>query len=174
MEEILDPEERRYSKNFTIRRARYDKLLVLMKDAGFKVENAEKLSSYIAVYITKKIIITYGRRIDKDRLIKGLGAIEPISQKLEPCEKDNVEVHVRLTESENKYLDDLCTYHYFIDENSKKKLYSRFLSAVIMDKWHKREESIRKANANGKASVESDLDNISLDPDTSNWLGERD
>ena len=166
---------RKYPKNFTLRKYVYQNLLKIMEDNGFKV-TSENESGLVAVFITKKIIVDYGKRINKDRLNKGLGALDPIPQRLQPGPKENVIVHVRLTEKENQYLDDLVKYHFFIDDENRKH-YSRFLASVILNKWHQREERVRKESGLNQKESDSEFDDfdlIDLEPNNEDWIGERD
>ena len=174
MSEVIDLNTRKNSKNFVINKGVYDKLLVIMEDNGFS-SSSENLNSRIAVFLTKKVIVDYGKRINKDRLNKKQGAVDPIPQRPQPLPKDKVILHVKLTDKENQYLEDLTAYHFFIDDNQR-KLYSRFIACVILDKWQKREDKIQKQE-NGIKKNESSFDefeNISLEPNTENWLGEKD
>ena len=170
-----DLDTRKYPKNFTLRKYVYEKLLTIMEDNGFKV-TPEKESGVVAVFITKKIIVDYGKRINQDRFLKGDGALDPIPQRLQPGPKENVIVHIRLTEKENQYLENLVKYHFFIDDNNVKH-YSKFLASVILDKWHKREEKLKKMSGEEEkkqTDVSDDLDDIDLEPNTENWVGRHD
>lgn len=105
-----------------------------------------------------------------------MGALDPIPQRLQPGPKENVVVHVRLTEKENQYLDDLVKYHFFIDDENRKH-YSRFLASVILNKWHQREERIRKESGLNQKESDSEFDDfdlIDLEPNNEDWLGEKD
>lgn len=175
LQKVNDLNERKYPKNFTLRKYVYEKLLTIMVDNGFKV-NKDNESGVVAVYITKKIIVDYGKRINQERFLRGEKALDPIPQRLQPGPKENVTVHIRLTEKENKYLDNLIEYHYFVD-NENKKHYSKFLTSVILDKWHKREERLKKVSGEDeKAQKDSfdELDDIDLEPNTENWVGRHD
>lgn len=177
LQKVNDLDTRKYPKNFTLRKYVYEKLLTIMEDNGFKI-TPEKESGLVAVFITKKIIVDYGKRINQDRLLKGEGALSPIPQRLQPGPKENVIVHVRLTEKENQYLENLVSYHYFIDNNNPKiKHYSKFLASVILDKWYMREEKLKKMSGEEEkkqTDVSDDLDDIDLEPNTENWIGRHD
>lgn len=177
LQTVNDLDARKYPKNFTLRKYVYKNLLQIMEDNGFKT-TPDNESGLVAVFITKKIIVDYGKRINQDRLLKGDGALSPIPQRLQPGPKENVIVHVRLTEKENQYLENLVSYHYFIDNNNPKiKHYSKFLASVILDKWHKREEKLKKISGEDvkeKKDPIDELDDIDLEPNTENWIGERD
>ena len=76
----------------------------------------------------------------------------------------------------NQYLENLVKYHFFIDDNNVKH-YSKFLTSAILDKWHKREEKLKRMSGEDEkkqTDVSDDLDDIDLEPNTKNWLGERD
>jgi len=76
----------------------------------------------------------------------------------------------------NKYLENLVKYHFFIDDSNVKH-YSSFLTSVILDKWHKREERLKRMSGEEEkkqADISDDLDDIDLEPNTENWLGEKD
>lgn len=175
MSDVVDLNTRKNSKNFTINKGVYDKLLVIMEDNGFS-SAPDNLNSRIAVFITKKIIVDYGKRINKDRFNKKLGAVDPIPQRPQPFPKDKMILHVKLTDKENQYLEELVKYHFFVDDNNR-NLYSKFIACVILEKWQKREDKIHKIDSDekGKKTIDFDeLDRISLEPNTENWLGERD
>ncbi len=75
----------------------------------------------------------------------------------------------------NQYLENLVKYHFFVDDNNIKH-YSKFLTSVILDKWHKREEKLKRMSGEEEkkqADGFDELDDIDLEPNTENWLGER-
>ena len=76
----------------------------------------------------------------------------------------------------NQYLENLVKYHFFVDDNNIKH-YSKFLTSVILDKWHKREEKLKRMSGEEEkkqADVSDDLDDIDLEPNTENWVGRHD
>ena len=76
----------------------------------------------------------------------------------------------------NQYLENLVKYHFFVDDNIIKH-YSKFLTSVILDKWHKREEKLKRMSGEEEkkqADVSDDLDDIDLEPNTENWVGRHD
>lgn len=117
--------------NFTLRESSLMKLNVLAEEMNFKS---------LPVFITRRIIVPYYRRIDRNRFDRGLICKNPFNEtKLSKSKEKTSIVHVRLTQTEFSYLQDLMKYHNFIDENNVPQ-YSRFLASAIARLWDDRDE----------------------------------
>lgn len=134
-------EIRNYPRNFLLKESTYNKLLILAKEMNFQ---------NISVFITRRIITPYYRRIDRERFEKGLIAKEPLNdRKLVNHEEKLVTVHVRLTKEENQGLMDLIKYHNFFGVNDRPQ-FSSFLAAAIIRMWGDRDEE-KHVNIDPKA-----------------------
>lgn len=126
-------EARKNPINFILKESSYKKLCVLAEEMNYKS---------IPVFVTKRIIVPYFRRIDRERFERGLICKNPFNEtKLSKGKEKTSVVHVRLTDTEFSYLMDLIKYHNFIDEN-KIPQYSRFLASAIARLWDDRDESL--------------------------------
>ena len=109
----------------------------------------------IQVYICKKLIIPYSRRIDPNQE----HAKNPIPNKLVYSDENKtICTHIMLDESEEEALKKLIEYHYFMNITTGKPRYSVFIACLIHYQYDKKFKQQSVVESIEPTSNEIDLD----------------
>ena len=121
--------------NLYLKKTTYEHLMELAAESGI---------NNLRVYIVKKLITPYARRIDSARE----HAANPIPNKLVFASQNTVKDHIVINETELAMLQRLIYYHYFIDSRTGKPRYSLFIACLI-------EHAYSKKNSGKKSDLKS-------------------
>lgn len=150
--------------NLHLKENTVDKLKTLAIDSGI---------NDIRVYLCKKLIISYARRIDPNLE----HARNPIPNKLLYADYKNKTIceHIMLEENEMESLNKLIEYHYFTNPETGKPRYSVFIACLIHYQYEKKFKTIPVASEK-KTSEAIDIDLMNperfMDHEGENWGGD--
>lgn len=113
----------------------------------------------VRVYITKKLIVAYGRRINPEKRFNP----NPLPQKLlfEESFDKTISDHLMLDVDEYQLLMRLIDYNYFNDPVTGKAQISKFIACLIIHQYEKKfsEEKVKEIK---RRKIDPDLDFFSL------------
>lgn len=150
--------------NLHLKENTIEKLKALALDSGIKDTR---------VYICKKLITPYGRRMDPELE----HAKNPIPNKLLYSDSKNKTIceHIMLDEDEMNVLNKLIEYHYFTNPETGKPRYSVFVACLIHYQFDKKFKSDSvKPSREETDSIDVDLMNPDrfISHEGENWGGD--